>query len=77
MDGGGRGAPGAQGRGIEAAPALAARAHPPGRARREGERGRVVVEVLATETEARGTYTLILWDADRQRTVTLGNVTFP
>jgi hypothetical protein len=35
------------------------------------------VEVLATEREARGTYTLILWDAERQRTVTLGNVTFP
>ncbi|QRK05225.1 DUF2381 family protein [Archangium violaceum] len=43
----------------------------------ESERGRVVVEMLATEKEARGTYTLILWDADRQRTVTLGNVTFP
>ncbi|WNG56540.1 DUF2381 family protein [Archangium gephyra] len=43
----------------------------------EGERTRVVVEVLATEKEARGTYTLILWDAARQRTVTLGNVTFP
>ncbi|WP_309891586.1 DUF2381 family protein [Archangium sp.] len=42
-----------------------------------GERGRVVVEVLATEKEARGTYTLTLWDAARQRTVTLGNVTFP
>jgi uncharacterized protein (TIGR02268 family) len=41
------------------------------------DRGRVVVEVLATEKEARGTYTLILWDADRQRTVTLGNVSFP
>ena len=45
---------------------------------REFERlGRVVVEFLATEKEARGTYTLILWDVDRQRTVTLGNVTFP
>ncbi len=41
------------------------------------ERGRVVVEVLATEKGARGTYTLILWDAERQRTVTLSNVTFP
>jgi uncharacterized protein (TIGR02268 family) len=41
------------------------------------ERGRVVVEVLATEKEARGTYTLTLWDTARQRTVTLGNVTFP
>jgi uncharacterized protein (TIGR02268 family) len=40
------------------------------------EGGRVVVEVLATEKEARGTYTLTLWDAERQRTVTLGNVTF-
>jgi uncharacterized protein (TIGR02268 family) len=39
--------------------------------------GRVVVEVLATEKEARGTYTLTLWDAERQRTVTLGSVTFP
>ena len=38
---------------------------------------RVVVEVLASETEARGTYTLTLWDAEQQRTVTLGNVTFP
>ncbi|WNG40828.1 DUF2381 family protein [Archangium violaceum] len=28
-----------------------------------GKRGRVVVEVLATEKDARGTYTLILWDA--------------
>jgi len=42
-----------------------------------GKRGRVVVELLATEKEARGTYTLVLWDAARQRTVTLGNVTFP
>ena len=41
------------------------------------ERGRVVVEVLATEKGARGTYDLILWDAERQRTVTLGNVSFP
>ncbi len=43
----------------------------------EGKRGRVVVELLATEKQARGTYTLVLWDAERQRTVTLGNVTFP
>jgi uncharacterized protein (TIGR02268 family) len=42
-----------------------------------GEPGRVVVELLATEKEARGTYTLVLWDADRQRTITLGNITFP
>jgi hypothetical protein len=39
--------------------------------------GSVVVEVLATAADARGTYTLTLWDAERQRTVTLGNVTFP
>ena len=39
--------------------------------------GRVVVEVLASEEEARGTYTLTLWDAEQKRTVTLGNVTFP
>ncbi len=39
--------------------------------------GRVVVEALATEEQARGTYTLTLWDAERQRTVVLGEVTFP
>ncbi|HEX8819179.1 MAG TPA: DUF2381 family protein [Archangium sp.] len=39
--------------------------------------GRVVVEVLATTKQARGTYTLTLWDAERQRTVVLGEVTFP
>ncbi|HYO65308.1 MAG TPA: DUF2381 family protein [Archangium sp.] len=38
---------------------------------------RVVVEVPATETEARGTYTLTLWDAEQKRTVTLGHITFP
>lgn len=43
----------------------------------KGDWGRVVVEVMATDQEARGTYTLILWDADHQRTVSLGNVTFP
>jgi uncharacterized protein (TIGR02268 family) len=41
------------------------------------KRGRVVVEALATQQEARGSYTLTLWDAERRRTVTLGNVTFP
>jgi len=40
-------------------------------------RGRVVVEVLATEKQARGVYTLVLWDESRAKTVTLGNVTFP
>jgi len=39
--------------------------------------GRVVVEVLASEGEARGTYTLTLWDADQKRTVTVGPITFP
>jgi uncharacterized protein (TIGR02268 family) len=39
--------------------------------------GRIVVEVPATEKEARGTYTLKLWDADGQRTITIGNITFP
>jgi uncharacterized protein (TIGR02268 family) len=39
--------------------------------------GRVVVEVVAAKNEARGTYTLTLWDAEQQRTVTLGNITFP
>jgi uncharacterized protein (TIGR02268 family) len=38
---------------------------------------RVVVEVPASEKEAQGTYTLVLWDAEHKRTVTLGNVTFP
>ncbi|KFA90375.1 DUF2381 family protein [Archangium violaceum] len=38
---------------------------------------RVVVEVAASEAEARGTYTLTLWDAEHKRTVTLGNITFP
>ncbi len=37
----------------------------------------VVVEVLASESEARGSYTLTLWDETRRRTVTLSNVTFP
>jgi uncharacterized protein (TIGR02268 family) len=52
---------------------------PPAEAVAKGtdKRRRVVVEVLASETEARGTYTLTLWDADQQRTVILGNVTFP
>ncbi|MFY0562583.1 DUF2381 family protein [Archangium lansingense] len=52
----------------------------PGRAGAGDEfrpRGRVVVEVLASAMEARGTYTLTLWDKDTKRTVTLGNVTFP
>ncbi|WP_309895441.1 DUF2381 family protein, partial [Archangium sp.] len=39
--------------------------------------GRVVVEVLASEVEARGTYTLTLWDEEQKRTVTLGPITFP
>lgn len=41
------------------------------------ELGRVVVEAQASSTEARGPYTLTLWDADQTRTVTLGNLTFP
>ncbi|WP_076606117.1 DUF2381 family protein [Cystobacter fuscus] len=40
-------------------------------------RGRVVVEVLAIERASLGSYTLILWDAERQRTVTFSSVTFP
>ena len=39
--------------------------------------GRVVVEVMATAAEAPGAYTLTLWDAEHQRTVTFENVTFP
>ncbi len=42
-----------------------------------GKQGRVVVELPATEEEARGTYTLTLWDEDQARTITLANVTFP
>jgi len=42
-----------------------------------GQQGRVVVEVLVTKEQARGTYTLTLWDADQKRTVTLGHVTSP
>lgn len=38
---------------------------------------RVVVEAQATPQQARGPYTLTLWDAEQTRTVTLGNVTFP
>jgi uncharacterized protein (TIGR02268 family) len=38
--------------------------------------GRVVVEFEAAPTEARGTYTLELWDAEG-RTVAIGRVTFP
>jgi hypothetical protein len=37
----------------------------------------VVVEVLATQKQARDMYTLTRWDAERQRTVMLGEVTFP
>ncbi len=42
-----------------------------------GQQGRVVVEVLATQKQARDMYTLTRWDAERQRTVMLGEVTFP
>ncbi len=38
---------------------------------------RVVVEVPVSKKEAQGTYTLTLWDAERQRAVGLGNITFP
>jgi len=37
----------------------------------------VVVEAEATEKEARGHFTLKLWDEGGQRTITLGNVMFP
>ncbi|NVJ04555.1 DUF2381 family protein [Myxococcus sp. AM001] len=37
----------------------------------------VVVEAEATEKEARGPFTLKLWDEGGQRTITLGNVKFP
>jgi len=38
---------------------------------------RVVVEAEASIEDARGSYTLKLWDAGGKRTVILGNVTFP
>ncbi|MCK8504240.1 DUF2381 family protein [Myxococcus fulvus] len=38
---------------------------------------RVVVVAQATEKEAHGPFTLKLWAAGGQRTITLGNVTFP
>lgn len=37
----------------------------------------VVVETELTEGEARGTYTLRLWDASGARLIVLGGVTFP
>jgi uncharacterized protein (TIGR02268 family) len=37
----------------------------------------VVVEIAATEGQARGTYTLVLWEAGGTRPVTLDGVTFP
>lgn len=40
-------------------------------------RGRVVVEAEATTEDARGPYTLKLWEEGGGRTVLLGNVTFP
>jgi uncharacterized protein (TIGR02268 family) len=39
--------------------------------------GEVVVEAEMVEKEARGTFTLKLWDDSGKRLVTLGNVTFP
>jgi len=42
-----------------------------------GKSERVVVEVEATKEDARGTYTLKLWEAGTGRTVIVGNVTFP
>lgn len=38
---------------------------------------RVVVEAEASGEEARGNFTLKLWEAGGKRTVTLGNLTFP
>jgi uncharacterized protein (TIGR02268 family) len=42
-----------------------------------GESERVVVEAEATAEEARGTFTLKVWEEGGTRTVTLGGVTFP
>lgn len=37
----------------------------------------MVVEAEATAEEARGTFTLKVWEAGGTRTVTIGGVTFP
>jgi uncharacterized protein (TIGR02268 family) len=50
---------------------------PPRHAEDPSEPPGVMVEFLAAWDEARGTYTLTIWDVDRLRTVTVGNVTFP
>jgi uncharacterized protein (TIGR02268 family) len=42
-----------------------------------GSPQRVMVEADATQMEARGPFTLTLWEAGGTRPVTLGNVTFP
>ena len=42
-----------------------------------GQKGRVVVEVVATPEQARGTYVLTLGEGGGARTVTLRGVTFP
>jgi uncharacterized protein (TIGR02268 family) len=42
-----------------------------------GEPNRVVVEAEADPTEARGPFTLSLWEAGGKRAIILGNVTFP
>ncbi len=41
------------------------------------ESGVIVVELEMTAREARGPFTLKLWDESEKRVVTLGNVTFP
>jgi|GEM_PF-3450571 len=41
------------------------------------ELGVIVVELEMTAREARGPFTLKLWDESEKRVVTLGNVTFP
>ncbi len=42
---------------------------------REGER--IIIEAEASAKEARGTFTLKLWEAGGARAVVLGGVTFP
>jgi uncharacterized protein (TIGR02268 family) len=42
-----------------------------------GEQKRIWIEVMAPEAQTEGTFTLKLWEADRQRTFVIGNVTFP
>ncbi|HSP77924.1 MAG TPA: DUF2381 family protein [Myxococcaceae bacterium] len=38
---------------------------------------RVLIEVMAPDERTQGSFTLKLWDAEGQRVITIGNITFP